>query len=157
MRWFYYFSKYSALLLYRLVFRLKIYGLENIPARGGFILACNHISLADPPLVGATVPRRVHFLAKRELFQNPILGFIIRNLNSHPIKRGVFDKKIVELVKGIIDAGEPVIIFPEGHRSRDGHFLPPRPGVAIMARTCQTTVIPAYISGSNRLRECFWG
>ncbi|HSG99988.1 MAG TPA: lysophospholipid acyltransferase family protein, partial [candidate division Zixibacteria bacterium] len=65
-------------------------GREHLPRTGGFILASNHISNLDPPLVGCYVTRRVHFFAKRELFDIPVLGWMVRQANSHPVKRGVF-------------------------------------------------------------------
>jgi 1-acyl-sn-glycerol-3-phosphate acyltransferase len=141
----------------RLVFRMSIYRRENIPAEDSFILACNHISLADPPLVGSSLSRPIHFMAKEELFRNRFFGGLISRVNAHPLKRDRIDRAAYETAYGILDRGQPLLIFPEGTRSKAGRLRPPRPGIGMIARKTLSPVIPAYINGSNRLSACFFG
>jgi 1-acyl-sn-glycerol-3-phosphate acyltransferase len=141
----------------RSIFHLKIINEDNIPGKGGFIVACNHISLADPPLVGISIKRPVHFVAKKELFRNRLFGGLIRGLNAHPIRRNAIDRQALELTTRLLREGNGIIIFPEGSRSKSGQFRPAKPGIGMIARKLSAAVVPAYISGSNHLKNCFWG
>nr|MBN2278341.1 1-acyl-sn-glycerol-3-phosphate acyltransferase [candidate division Zixibacteria bacterium] len=139
------------------VFRIRIMDNRNIPAEGPFILACNHISYYDPPLVGASSPRLVHFMAKKELFRNRLFGWLISATKAHPINRRGFDRKAIEITTGILKSGQGLTIFPEGTRSQSDSFLSPHPGVGLLARRNMVPVVPVYINGANRLKECFLG
>jgi len=146
-----------SLLTARVFFRLRRYGHENIPKEGGFIIASNHKSLADPPLVGSCIRRPVHFMAKRELFRNKIFGWLISQTNAHPIRRGAIDKSAIDMVEGLLSRNQGVVIFPEGTRARNVDFLDPKPGVGMIARKALVPVVPAYIHGSDKLSDVFWG
>jgi len=139
------------------VFRMRRYGFENIPETGPFIIASNHKSLADPPLVGSFIKRQVHFLAKRELFKNPLFGALIRSTNAHPIRRGAIDKGAIETVNNLLNKGQGVVIFPEGTRARGIDFLDPKPGIGLIARQALVPVVPAYLHGTDKLSEVFLG
>lgn len=141
----------------RLIFRMKVHHKENIPSTGAFILASNHISLADPQFVGSAVKREIHFLAKKELFNNKIFANILKRVNTHPVNRTGFDKKVIETAVEILQSGEPIIMFPEGTRGREGKFLPARPGIGIIAQTAKVPVVPVYVSGTDKLSACFFG
>ena len=140
-----------------ILFRLKSSGQENIPKTGPFIIASNHRSLADPPLVGSFILRQVHFLGKKELFRNPVFGAIIRSTNAHPIRRGAIDKSAIETVEKILHMGQGIVIFPEGTRAREKEFLDPKPGIGMIARKTLVPVVPAYVHGSNKLSKVFFG
>lgn len=143
--------------LAKLIFRMKIIDKVNIPSKGPFILACNHISYFDPPLVGSSFKREVHFMAKKELFRNRLFGRLIAHFNAHPINRNGFDKSAIETVSGILNSEQGVMIFPEGTRAKKGQFLPPRPGIGMVAINNPAPVIPAYINGADNLWGCFVG
>jgi len=143
-----------AAIIARVVFHRRVIGLENIPERGGFIVASNHITLADPPLVATSIRRPIHFMAKKELFNVFLLGWLIRKLNSHPIHRG-FDRRAVEEAIGVLNRGEGMLIFPEGTRAKHGDFLPARPGIGIIAVKTGVPVVPAFVHGANRKKACF--
>lgn len=144
-------------LISKLIFRIRVNGWENIPQEGGFIVASNHISYYDPPLVGSWNRRQMYFMAKKELFSYPIFGNIIRRTNALPVKRGVIDRNALEEASKVIQSGYGITIFPEGTRSKDGQFLPPKPGIGMIARQTECAILPAYINGSNRLWDCFLG
>jgi len=146
-----------AVLITRLVFRMKIVNETNIPRSGPFILASNHISLADPPFLGSAVHRPVHFIAKRELFKNRLFGTILRRVNAIPVNRRGFDKKAIESSMAALGSDGGIVVFPEGTRSHTDDFLKPHPGVGMLARNATVPVVPAYIHGTNKLRACFWG
>jgi 1-acyl-sn-glycerol-3-phosphate acyltransferase len=141
----------------KLVFRIKTRGQQNFPKTGGFILAANHISYYDPTLVGSWAPRVVCFMAKRELFKNPLFGAVLRNVNALPLNRIGLDRLAIKVSLDKIAEGYGLVVFPEGTRSKTGAFREPRAGVGMLARRAGCPIIPAYIQGPNRLRDCFLG
>lgn len=133
-----------------------ITGRENVPDGGGFILASNHISYIDPPLVGCFIWRRSHFFAKKELFDMPILGAMVRWGLSHPVRRGGFDRGAITTAVELVKSGHPLVVFPEGTRARHGEFLPAKAGVGRIARECEVPVAPCYIEGADQFWKCFF-
>ena len=131
----------------------EVRGREHIPLQGGLIVASNHISFWDPPLVGTAVGRELHFLAKEELFRTPVLGPVIRSFNAIPIRRGVADLSGLSRAMEILRAGRALLMFPEGTRARDGELKAARPGVGMLAVATDARIVPAYISGSNEPRK----
>jgi 1-acyl-sn-glycerol-3-phosphate acyltransferase len=138
-------------LVERALFGLVVKGRELIPRSGAVIIASNHISYCDPPVVGSGVPREVYFLAKEELFKNRAFGWLIGRYNAIPLKRAVGDlgafRKAVELLR----EGKAVLMFPEGTRSLSGRLLKPKPGVGMIAALTAAPVVPAYVTGTSRL------
>jgi 1-acyl-sn-glycerol-3-phosphate acyltransferase len=116
-------------------------------------VAANHISFWDPPLIGAALPREVHFLAKEELFHTPLLGPLIRSVNAIPIRRGVADMSGLARAMDRLKGGDALLMFPEGSRMRDGELHPARPGVGMMAVAADVPIVPCYVSGSNRQKQ----
>ncbi len=139
--------------LFRALYNLKVIGKENIPQTGPFILASNHQSWFDPPILGSSCPREIFFAAKKELFDKPILGALVRYHNSIPVKRTGFDRKLLFLMGKALENGYGVAIFPEGTRFLDGRLRPPKPGVGIIALKSLAPVIPTYVMGSANLRK----
>jgi len=137
----------------RTLLDFHVEGLERIPRKGPLIVACNHISFWDPPLVGAHLPREMHFVAKAELFHNPLFGALIRSYNSIPIHRGAQARAGLRGAEEVLSAGGAVLIFPEGTRNKSGELLPPRAGVGRLAAVTRTPVAPACITGSNQIRR----
>jgi len=130
-----------------------VIGLESFPATGGMVLAANHISFWDPPLIGCACPRELHFLAKEELFAREPLGSMIRGVNAIPIRRGVADLAGLKRALDVLQKGGALLLFPEGSRMKDGRLHPPRPGVGLLSSGADVPVVPCYISGSNRPRH----
>jgi len=137
----------------RTLLDFQVEGLERIPRKGPLIVACNHISFWDPPLVGAHLPREMHFVAKAELFHNPLFGALIRSYNSIPIQRGAQARTGLRGAEEVLSAGGAVLIFPEGTRNKSGELMPPRAGVGRLAAVTRTPVAPACITGSNQIRR----
>ena len=131
----------------------EVKGRERIPRTGGLIVASNHISFWDPPMVGAALSRGPHFLAKEELFSTPLLGPLIRSVRAIPIRRGVADLSGMSRAVEILKHGGALLMFPEGSRMRDGELHPARPGVGRMAVHADVPIVPCYISGSNQPRR----
>ncbi len=152
---FYLFAWSTVRLLGRLCFGLRIHGTEHLPARGGFILAANHVSFIDPPILGCSSPRRLAYLAKRELFEPPVLRELIRSLGAFPIHRQTLDRQALDTAKNVVSQGFGLLLFPEGTRIRTGELGQGRPGVSLLAAEAQVPIIPVYIGGSLRLGQAF--
>lgn len=129
---------------------LKVAGRERVPRTGGLIVASNHVSYWDPPLLGSAVPREIHYLAKEELFRAPVFGALIRAYNAIPIRRGVADLSGMARAIEILRQGGVLLMFPEGTRSRGGTLRAARPGVGMLAVNADVPVLPCFISGSDR-------
>lgn len=147
MKFSYAVTYWLARLFFKCFFGLKIYGLEHFRS-GAAILAANHASLYDPPVLSISCPEEVHFLAKEALFDIPLLGRLIRMLNSHPISRDASDVQTFKEMLKLLAEGKKLMIFPEGQRSFDGAMLPLERGMAFLAQKAQCRIIPAYIEGS---------
>lgn len=140
--------------LFLILFRWKIIGANNIPRCGPVIVAPNHISYLDPPLVGTAITsvsnRPVWFMAKTELFRNRLFGWLITCCHSYPVKRGKRDIRALRTSLGLLHQGEMIVVFPEGTRSEDGQLQPPELGIALLAVKSKSPVLPMAIIGSNR-------
>lgn len=143
--------------LSRLVVRVKIIGAENVPLTGGLIIAANHVSYFDPPVLGSFAPREVHFFAKRTLFHYPGFGAVIRALNAIPVSRDSIDREALENAVAVVGRGDCLVVFPEGHRSLSGVMLPFRWGLGMIAQRAGCPIVPVYIHGLNRVSRCLVG
>ncbi|MFC4103748.1 lysophospholipid acyltransferase family protein [Paenibacillus xanthanilyticus] len=135
-------------MFYAVVFRFKAVGLENIPSEGPVVLCSNHISNFDPPTVGIKVPRKVHYMAKAELFDIPVFGPLIRGLGAFPVKRGGVSKDAIRSAIGLLENGGVMGIFPEGTRKAPAGMG--KKGAAMIAMRSKATVIPVAIIGSYK-------
>lgn len=135
----------------RLLWGVGSRGAELVPARGAVVVACNHISNWDPVLVGLACRRELHFLAKEELFRNPLFGGLIRAVNALPVRRGVLDRRALAQAVGVLKRGGVLLVFPEGTRSRNGEIGEARPGVGYIASAGGAVIVPAAIAGSHQL------
>jgi glycerol-3-phosphate dehydrogenase (NAD(P)+) len=133
-------------------FRVRRLGREHIPG-GGVILAANHRSFLDPFAVGCCLPRPVYFVAKQELFRNPILGWFLNCMGAFPIRRGESDEESMETALGLLDRGDAVVIFPEGTRIQAGSLAKPKRGVGRLALQSGAPVVPIAVAGSERARD----
>lgn len=136
---------------FRIFYPYKVIGHEHIPAEGGVLLCCNHISNLDPPLLGSSMKRKVSYMAKEELFKIPVLSFLIRSFGAFPVKRGASDRQALKKSLTLLKEGKVLGIFPEGTRSKTGELGKAFSGVGLFALKEDSTVIPAAIVGPYRL------
>jgi 1-acyl-sn-glycerol-3-phosphate acyltransferase len=132
-------------------FRWQVIGTEHIPKEGPVILCANHISLWDPPLLGAGIDRQVHFMAKEELFHIPVISYFIKKFGAFPVKRGAGDRSAIRTALKLLEDGKIFGIFPEGTRSKTGELGPGKTGVALFALKSNAAVIPVAIVGPYKL------
>lgn len=126
----------------------NISGREHIPPSGGFILASNHASHLDPPILAVASPRQMTYLAKIELFSNPLFAKVIGALGAFPIRRGAGDREAFDLAVNLLRQGYALVVFPEGTRTHDGRLQRIRIGAAMMALAAGVPIVPARIEGS---------
>lgn len=147
-RVFYTVCRFLVLIAYKVVFRLRATDVGNVPARGPVLLAANHQSYLDPPAIAIQVPQRhMAFVARASLFKS-VFGWIIANLNAIPLKDDAGDAGAIKEVLRRLDAGQAVLIFPEGSRSRDGNVHDFKRGVALLVKRAKCPVIPVAIAGA---------
>ncbi len=127
-------------------FRYRVDG--QVPRRGGVLVAANHASYLDIPLLGCGMKRRAWYLGRSDLFPIPIVNRILRSLGWIPLRLGRFDREAFGRAIDLIKAGKAVVIFPEGGRSQDGHLRPPKAGIGVIVSQTGCPVVPAYIKGT---------
>ncbi|HUA07742.1 MAG TPA: lysophospholipid acyltransferase family protein [Candidatus Acidoferrales bacterium] len=133
----------------RTLWRLRAYGTENVPMTGPLVVACNHVSNLDPPLMGSCCPRRISYMAKKELFAIPVLGPAIAAVGAYPVDREGSARAAIKKSLEILTAGGCVGIFPEGGRNMHGD-KEARTGAALLASLAHAPVVPVYIGGSGQ-------
>lgn len=130
-------------------FRGDTAGLENLPARGGYIVAANHASHLDPPIVGLHLPRQVCFFARKTLWKPGFPSWWLDTVGCIPVDRdGGTSVDAIKRVLQALKSGKVIILFPEGTRSPDGNLQPAKPGVGLLACRAHVPVVPARIFGS---------
>jgi 1-acyl-sn-glycerol-3-phosphate acyltransferase len=149
---FYNFAKNTVRLIGTVLWRLHVLGTNNVPMTGPLIVACNHVSNLDPPLMGCMCPRQISDMAKRELFEMPVLGPLIGALGSYPVDREGSATAAIKRSLEVLRAGGCVGLFPEGGRNVEGDKVP-RAGVALLASLARAPVVPACIVGSAQARR----
>lgn len=137
-------------LILRIFYKIEVRGVENIPD-GPAIIAPNHISYLDPPIVGSTCPKEIHYLANARLFRNSLFGRFIGYLNSHPVNTAANDTKALKMVIQLLQQGHKVLIFPEGTRSYNGKLQPLKLGCAMMSLHTDCPIIPVRIEGAYEI------
>jgi 1-acyl-sn-glycerol-3-phosphate acyltransferase len=137
---------------FRMGLRLRVRGVENIPATGPVILAANHVSGYDPFIAGSLVPRLCHYLAKKELFENVFLGSLLRFLRAIPVDRHGQTLSAIREISRVLEKKGMVLLFPEGTRSKDGQVRKPKGGIGMLAVTTHAVIVPAYIGGMYKAK-----
>ena len=138
--------------LFKLGLRLNVEGTENIPQEGPLVIASNHLSLLDPPVIGVAAIRKVHFMAKQELFV-PILGYIYKAVGAFPVRRGGADRAAIKHGIDILKDNKVLAIFPEGTRSKTGKLGKAEPGALMMASKAMATIVPCCVIGTDFQRQ----
>lgn len=153
--WFYQPGTAIAGFLARLLLRAQVEGVEHLPRTGPFIIATNHCSNLDPPILGwATghqVDRVVHFMAKDEMRRWPIVGWVASQTGVYFVRRGEADRAAQRFSLETLAAGRPIAMFVEGTRSRDGRLKAGKPGATLLAMRSGAPVVPVGIAGTHRI------
>jgi len=146
-------GRFVAWIYLRLLFKIKVHGLENIPKRKPFILCSNHINWMDPLTIGTSLPAsyRIHFMAKQEIFNNFLTSLFFRKLGAFPVKRDNADFMAIKTAYQLLNDGQVLGLFPEGSRSKTGKLQKAYHGAALIAVRSGVPIVPIAISGPYRL------
>jgi 1-acyl-sn-glycerol-3-phosphate acyltransferase len=134
--------------LFRFYFRWRVYNAERVPLAGGVILASNHASYLDPPLVGAGIRRGINYLARENLFRFPVMGWVLRQWQVVPVDREGGGAAGLRAILERLLAGGAIILFPEGTRTRDGKLQPARSGIGLTVIKSVAPVVPVRVFGT---------
>lgn len=140
-----------AWLLFLILGPIRVWNRRRFPRKGGVLILSNHLADVDPVAVQLACPRPVHFMAKSELFDMPILGSIIRVYKAFPVKRGEPDRASIKQAVQLLRMGEVVCVFPEGQLSADGELQELKPGIALLARMAECQVICCGLRNTNKI------
>ena len=132
--------------------RWRVEGKENIPRKGPLIIVANHMTYVDPPLLSASVPRRITFMAKQELFRLSLMGLVVRAYGAFPVRRGGLDRVALRHSLELLKKGEVLGMFPEGKRSPSHQLQELQPGTALIAARSGVPIVPVGISGTEKVR-----
>jgi len=139
-----------------LLTRWQVKGKENIPAKGPVLIVSNHLSLADPPILGACIGRKTVFMAKEDLFRTRFSSYFIRNFGAFAVRRGVLDRKVLQQAEQLLTQGGALIMFPEGQRSKSTRLQPAFPGSALIASRFGVPILPVGITGTENIKGLGW-
>jgi len=148
---FYSFAKAILSVVFRIIFRIEVTGIENIPPKGKVIICSNHVSVLDPIIVGISIPRRIYFMAKKELFNNKIFGKILEKLGAFPVDRDGADLSAIRNSLKILKSENVLGIFPEGTRIKKEDIDNAKPGIAMISIKSKAPIIPVYIDTQYKL------
>lgn len=138
-------------LFFKLFFRAEIHGLDNIPNDGALILAANHASNWDPPLLACFLSRPVSYMAKEELFEIPVFSAGIKSCHAFPVKRGAADRAAIKAATDVLKEERCLGLFPEGTRSKTGELKKAEAGIGLIAAMTKAPVVPAAIIGTEKI------
>lgn len=148
----YRFACWLSRVFFTLFYRVTYIGLEDVPADRTLIVCCNHISMLDMFLFGSTMPMKIHFMAKQELFKIPLISSIIKGLGAYPVKRGHGDTQAAKTTLKLLKDGKTIGIFPEGRRlNKVGTKSKPKSGAILFSLEGGVPVLPVGIFGTYRL------
>jgi 1-acyl-sn-glycerol-3-phosphate acyltransferase len=153
----------SALWLWRILFPpvrfivflflgVEVRGREHVPAKGPYIIVANHVNWKDPPVVSLALGIPIRWMAKIEVFDYFLIGFLMRGVGNFAVRRGESDRRAIALALRILERGLPLGVFPEGHRSETRGLLRGRPGISLLADRTDALIIPCGITGTPTAR-----
>ena len=134
-----------------LLYHVEVRGKEKLPLDRGYVVCSNHRSNFDPIFLGIHTKPQLNFMAKVELFQNPIVRIVLRGLGAFPVSRGKGDTSAIDHAVDLIREGKVLAMFPEGTRSKDGKPLRPKSGAAVVAAQTKADIVPAAIYFTGKL------
>lgn len=134
--------------IFKVYFRWRVYNAERVPKSGPMILAANHASYIDPPLVGAGIHRSINYLARENLFRFPVMGWVLNQWGVVPVDRDGGGAKGLRAILDRLLAGGAIILFPEGTRTKDGELQPARSGIGLTVIKSTAPVVPVRVFGT---------
>jgi len=140
-----------AWIILKIFWRMEIIGIENLPESGGLIIASNHVSYLDPAVLAASVNRKIYFIAKKEIFKNTFISFILKNVNAFPVDRKNIDIIAFKKAINILREEKVLGIFPEGTRSSNGELQELKLGAIKIALKTGIPILPVGISGTHEI------
>lgn len=153
MHSFYWIGHTASILSRKFLFRMRIENKERVGLARGALLAANHQSNWDPPLIGSCFPWAIFYLGKVELFKSALMAYIMERVNVIPIHRGKVDRASLDKVKQVLGRGDSLLLFPEGSRKS----TTVKAGVGMMAMQTGTAILPVYIEGSTEMWKGLFG
>ena len=148
---FYYVVRAIGWLLLKIFWRMEVIGTENVPERGGVIIASNHVSYLDPAVLTASLNRKIYFLTKKEVFKNNFISFLLKNLNAISVDRENADILAFKRAINILREEKVLGIFPEGARSSNGELQELKLGVIKIAMKTRVPILPVGIIGTHKI------
>src|SRR5437762_5201641 len=149
MNFYYWIGYHLSRIFGRLCFRLRVIHRERMIQSGPVILAMNHQSYLDPPLAGTACDRAIYFLARRTLLDVPVLGWFLPKLNVIPVNQESVDRRAIKAIIRVLQAGNGVLVFPEGSRTLSGNLQPAEPGLGLVIAKTLAPVVPMRIFGAR--------
>lgn len=156
MSWFYYIARVLVRILLFLLTSCQVRGKENVPSQGPVLVVANHLSLADPPLLGVSLGRKVIFMAKEGLFRYRFSSYFIRSLGAFPVYRKQTDIQAIRQAKQVLAEGLVLALFPEGKRSSNTQLQSALSGSALIAVHSGAPILPVGIIGTEKIKGVSW-
>lgn len=156
MHWIYYGGRYFTRVVLFLFTRWRVLGREQIPDEGPLLVVSNHLSLADPPIMGCSINRQAMFLAKEELFLHRIQRYIVRNYGAFLVRRGGMNRDALRFAEQWFGRGKALIVFPEGRRSMEAQMVDAFSGSALIAVRNRVPILPVGIYGTEKITGLTW-
>lgn len=128
---------------------LRVQGTRHVPVTGPALIIANHVSYLDPVLIGVAARRRLSYLARKTLFDNPLFAFLINSLNAVPIDQDGVGKEGIKTILSQLRAGRAVVVFPEGERTADGMLAKLKPGISLLIKRVEAPIIPVGLAGAH--------
>ena len=153
---FFYVSRTVVQTVFALVTLVKVNGRENIPQTDKLVVVANHMTYAEPQLVGFLIKRKMRFAAKEGFFRYKLTKLIMGSLGCFPVRQGVADRKTIRLMEQYVNDGFALVIFPEGGRSLKAELIPALHGAALIARRTGAFILPVGIAGTERMKGWYW-